>query len=212
MLTVAPGTNVKDVCVASHFNNNRISSNVSVSNIQHASQTNDAIAHFEEFSRQLNDTFQRRQDLLFEGKLAEFNEQYRQSNFITARSRMYRELVREVDLLEQEERREDEVQDPPEMKGSRTFERGGPRRRTGAELAMKELEKSDKLISKSERRKQSFTSQKPSTSPQKKPSRYPTVPAKNTFTGLISGAHLPAEELARFVIKRDAQLAAQRPS
>ena len=40
---------------------------------------------------------------------------------------MYYELTREVDMLEQEEWREDEVQDPPEMKAPRTFGRGGLR-------------------------------------------------------------------------------------
>ena len=50
---------------------------------------------------------------------------------------MYYKLTREVDMLKQEEQREDEVQDPPEMTGPHTFGKGGPRRKTGAELAMK---------------------------------------------------------------------------
>lgn len=106
-------------------------------------------------------------------------------------------------MLEQEERREDEVQDPPEMKAPRTFGRGGLRRKTGAELAMKELERGDKLTLHSRHQKQ------PSMSRQRN-SLQSSAPAKNIASGLISGAHLPAAELARFVMERDPPLAAQQ--
>ena len=213
-LTVVPETNVEDAQLTVHFNNSRPLSNVSICEIEHASQTNDATAHFEGFNRQLNDASQRQQELLFEAKLAEFNERYRQSRSATARSHMYHELTREVDMLEQEEQREDEVQDPPEMTGPRTFGRGGPRRKTGAELAMEELEKCNKPTSQSQHQNQPSVSQKTFTFHRRKPFSRPFVHATNIHDGLIqdgliSGAHLPAEELARFVIEREARLAAQ---
>ena len=116
---------------------------------------------------------------------------------------MYHELSREVDMLKQEEQREDEVQDPPEMTGSCTFGRGRPCRKTGAEWAMKELERADKLTLHSRHQKQ------PSMSRQRN-SLQSSAPAKNIASSLISGAHLPAAELARFVMERDPPLAAQQ--
>jgi len=193
-LTVEPKTNVEGGQLTLRFS--RPSSNVSIHDIEHASQTNDAISHFEGINCQLNEASQRRQDLLFEVKLAEFNERYRQSRSATARSRIYHELTREIDILEQEERREDEVQDPPEMKGPRTFGRGGPRRKTAAELAMKELERHDRPTLRPQHQSQ------PSTSRQLNCQLAPAS-AKNIVGGLISGAHLPAAELARVVMMRD---------
>src|SRR5438045_461823 len=57
---------------------------------------------------------------------------------------MYHGLAKEVEMLNRKEQREDKVQDPPGMMGPRTFGRGGTHRKTGAELAMRELERRDK--------------------------------------------------------------------
>lgn len=206
-LIIVPETNVEDARLTLHFNKSRPLNNISIGDIEHASQTNDAAAHFEGFNRQLNNASQRRQELLFEAKLAEFNELYRQSRSATARNHIYHELIREVDILKQEERRENEVQDPPEMTGPRTFGKGGPRRKTGAELVMKELKRHDKPTLQTRHQKQSSMSRQ-------RNSHQLLAPVKNMADGLISGAHLPAAELAKLFMERDpSQLAApQRPS
>ena len=105
-------------------------------------------------------------------------------------------------MFEQEERRENEVQDSFQMTGSRIFEREGPRRKTGAELTMKKLKRHDQPIVRTQHQNQSFGS------PQRN-SHQSSVLSNNIVDGLISGAHLSAAELTKFVIKRDSQFAAQ---
>ena len=51
-------------------------------------------------------------------------------------------------MIRNEKRRHEEVQDPPEIQGNRTFGRGGPRKKTAAELAVARLEKEDRLPSR----------------------------------------------------------------
>ena len=207
-LIIIPETNIEDARLTLHFNKSRpLPNNVSIGDIEHASQTNDATAHFEGFNRQLNNASQRRQELLFEAKLAEFNELYRQSRSATARNHIYHELIRKVDILKQEERRENEIQDPSEMTGPRIFGKGGPRRKTGAELVMKELKRRDKPILQIRHQKQSSISRQ-------RNSHQLLASVKNMADDLISGAHLPTAELAKLFMERDpSQLAApQRPS
>src|SRR5436190_19140033 len=98
---------------------------------------------------------------------------------LSVTSNTLHKLTREVDMLKQEEQREDEVQDPPEMTGPCTFGRG-PHRKTGAELAMKELERHDKLTSR-------FGNQKQTSTLCQRNSYQPSAPAKNRLSGLISG-------------------------
>ena len=58
---------------------------------------------------------------------------------------MLQEIDREMHLLDQEEKRIANIQDPPQMRGPRrTFGQGGTRRLTQAEIAEKELERSDR--------------------------------------------------------------------
>ena len=63
---------------------------------------------------------------------------------------MFREINRELDILDKEEYNIANVLDPPEMRGRRTFGRGGQRQLTAAEIIEKELQQNDKRPTESE--------------------------------------------------------------
>jgi hypothetical protein len=118
--------------------------NISLNSIMQASQSNDAVFNSNGINNHLIDTIRRQQSLLFDQKLADFGERFRNAPD-SVQSRMLSELNRELDLMKREEQYQAEVQDPPQMtEARRTFGKGGKRRRTAAEQVQKELEQNDK--------------------------------------------------------------------
>lgn len=56
-----------------------------------------------------------------------------------------------MDVLDQEQRNVNIIQDPPSMRSCRTYKRGGKRLSTGAKIADKELRDQQKLAEKETR-------------------------------------------------------------
>jgi len=109
-----------------------------------ASQSNDTVFNSDGINNYLIDTTRHQQSLLFDQKLADFGERFRNAPD-SIQSRMLSELNRELDMMEREEQHQAEIQDPPQMtEARRTFGKGGKRRLTGAEEVQKELEQNDK--------------------------------------------------------------------
>ena len=61
---------------------------------------------------------------------------------------MLHEINRQLDILDKEEQNVTNLQDPPEMRGQRTFGRGGRRRLTAAEFTEKQLQRNNKKAGK----------------------------------------------------------------
>jgi hypothetical protein len=83
---------------------------------------------------------------MFEDKPAQIIEEYQGAND-AVKGKTLDEISRGVNMIRNEKRRHEEVQDPPEIQGICTFGRGGLRKKTAAELAVAQLEKEDKLPS-----------------------------------------------------------------
>lgn len=115
--------------------------------IAQASQINDATAFFEGNNRQINEASRLAQTHLFEDKLAQMLEEYRDANS-AVKGKILDEISRGVNMIRNEKHRHEELQDPPEIQGNRTFGRGGLRKKTAAELAVARLEKEDRLPSR----------------------------------------------------------------
>ena len=87
----------------------------------------------------------------FEEKITRFNDHFKDASD-AVRSSMLREFERGLSVAEKEEYKIARVRDPQEMSGKRrTFGKGGKRRLTAAEIAVKELERDDKQSMSSER-------------------------------------------------------------
>ena len=113
--------------------------NISLRDIQHASQLNNTIAFSDRLRNQLNDTTRTRQSLDLQEKLAQLLEKFPSASD-AAQATLLQDIDRKLKALEQSST----AQDPQELKGRRTFGRGGPRQLTAAEIAEKELAKSDR--------------------------------------------------------------------
>jgi len=103
------------------------------------SQLNNTIAFSDRLRTQLNDTTRTRQSLDLQEKLAQLLEKFPSASD-AAKATLLQDIDRKLNALEQSTT----AQDPQELKGRRTFGRGGPRRLTAAEIAEKELAKSDR--------------------------------------------------------------------
>jgi hypothetical protein len=119
--------------------------NLTIDDVTHAIQSNNAIDYTERLRTSLNDKVRASQGLSLENKLLEFNSRFNVASDIV-RSRMLQEVDRGMDILTQEEQNIARIQDPAQIKGQRgrTFGKGGPRKRTAAEIAEKELKRNDR--------------------------------------------------------------------
>ena len=103
------------------------------------SQLNNTIAFSDRLRTQLNDTTRTRQSLDLQEKLAQLLEKFPSASD-AAKATSLQDIDRKLNALEQSTA----AQDPKELKGQRTFGKGGPRQLTVAEIAEKELAKSDR--------------------------------------------------------------------
>ena len=114
--------------------------NISLRDVQHASQLNNTIPFSDRLRGQLNDATRTRQSLDLQEKLAQLLEKFPSATDAAQATLLQDSIDRELNAIEQSTA----TQDPQELKGRRTFGRGVPRRLTAAEGAEKELAKSDK--------------------------------------------------------------------
>ena len=123
---------------------NRPANNITLGEIAHASQSNNATTFSERHKLQLNDAARNSQTLSFEENFALYTKRFNQASD-TVRAHMLHEINRQLDILDKEEQNVINLQDPPEMGGRRTFSRGGRRRLTATEFTEKQLQRNDKI-------------------------------------------------------------------
>ena len=111
--------------------------------IGQASQINEATLYIEGNNRWINETSRFAQSHLFKEKLAQMLDEYQDANSIV-QGKILNEISCGVEKIRKEKRRHEEVQDPPEIQGNRTFGRGGPRKKTSTEVALARLQKEDR--------------------------------------------------------------------
>ena len=122
-----------------------ISSNIH--DITRASRVNDAAAFFDRNNRQINQVSQRQLTHQFEDKLVHLLNKYCNADTVIQED-LLKAMNREFDMIERENRRHIEVQDSLEIQENRTFGKRGPRKKTGAELAVARLRNNDKPVRK----------------------------------------------------------------
>src|SRR5579859_4193618 len=111
--------------------------------IAQASQINNAAAFSPGNNHQINEASRCERTHLFEDKLTQMLDQYRSAGSVV-QGTIINVINDGIELIRREKRQHEEVQDPPEIQGNRTYGRGGPRKRTGAELAVARLKKGDR--------------------------------------------------------------------
>lgn len=122
---------------------------LSLDDVTHAIQSNNVIDYSEHLRTALNNTIRASQGLSLETKLLEFNNRFNVASD-AVRARMLQDMDRGMHMLTREEQNIARIQDPSEIRGQRgrTFGKGGPCRRTAAEIAENELKKSDRRASR----------------------------------------------------------------
>ena len=141
MLILELITNIEDARLTVYRPDQRSVNNISLRDIAHASQTNNAISFTDRLRNQLNDVERKKQSLDLEAKLAQIIETFPNASD-TVKAALLKDLDLELEILDNAAI--STAQDPPAFKGRRTYGKGGPRRLTAAEIAEKELEKSDR--------------------------------------------------------------------
>ena len=120
--------------------------NISLRDIEHASQLNNTISFMNRLRDQLNDAERKKQSLDLTAKLAQISE-----SFAKAPDNVKAELLQDVDLKLNVLNKAliSTPQDSPEFKGRKTYGKGGSRKLTAAELAEKDLINNDRQAKES---------------------------------------------------------------
>src|SRR5436190_13343345 len=113
---------------------------IPLDDISRASLSNNAVTYSERLNSQLNDAARHSQTIAFEDRFLKYTDRFQRAPD-DVRANILHELDRELNMLDKEQ---SDIQDPPEMRGRRTFGKGGPRRLTAAEIAEKELQQNDR--------------------------------------------------------------------
>ena len=127
--------------------------NIQLDDITRSTNNNNSISHSDHLRTHLNDRARNTQTVHLEEKVIALNQHFKKASD-AVRTHILQEVQRGMDFLDQEQRNVDTIQDPPSMRGRRTYGRGGKRLATGAEIADKELQDQQKLAEKEARDKQ----------------------------------------------------------
>ena len=114
------------------------SNNIQLDDIARSVNNNNLISHSDHLRAHLNDTARNTQTVQLEEKVIALNQHFEKASD-AVRARVLQEIQHGMDILDQEQRNVNIIQDPPSMRGRRTYGHGGKRRSTGAEIADKEL-------------------------------------------------------------------------
>ena len=146
MLILELVTNIEDARLTIYRPDQRPVNNISLRDIEHASQFNNSISFIDRRRYQLNEVESKKQSLDLEAKLAEMMER-----FPKASDAVKAALLKDIDLELQrlDKAATSTTQDPPQFKGPRTYGKGGSRKRTAAEIAETELDKNDRVAKRS---------------------------------------------------------------
>ena len=121
--------------------------------IARSTNNNNLISHSDHLRTYLNNTARNTQTVQLEEKVIVLNQHFEKASE-AFRARVLQEIQGGIDILDQEQRNVNIIQDPPSMRGRCTYERGGKRLSTGAEIADKELRDQKKFADKEARSKQ----------------------------------------------------------
>ena len=123
------------------------SNNIQLDDIARSTNNNNLISHSDHLKTYLNDTARNTQTIQLEEKVIILNQHFEKASD-NVRAHVLQEIQHGMDILDQEQRNVNIIQDPSSMRGRRTYGRGGKRLPTGAEIADKELRDQQKLAEK----------------------------------------------------------------
>ena len=115
--------------------------NISLHDIEHASQSNNKISFIDKLRNQLNDAERKKQSLDLEVKLRQIIETFSKASD-TVKTALLKDIDLELNILNKASI--STTQDPPEFKRRKMHRKGESRKLTAAEIAEKELKKSDR--------------------------------------------------------------------
>lgn len=112
--------------------------NIQLYEIARSADVNDLVDRTALLRNQLNDAARATQTVHLEEQFVELRQRYVNASD-AVRASVLRDLQRGIETLDKEQHNIDNIQDPPSMRGRRTYGRGRSRLQTGAEVADKEL-------------------------------------------------------------------------
>ena len=133
--------NIEDAHLTIYRPNQRPVNNISLRDIEHASQSNNTISFIDRLRGQLNNMERKKLSLDLEAKLAQIIERFPKASD-AVKTALLKDIDLELEMLDTAAI--STVQDPPEFKGWWIYGKGGPWKLTAAEIAEKELEKNDR--------------------------------------------------------------------
>ena len=113
--------------------------NIQLNEIACSVNVNNLVDHPALLRTRLNNTARTNQIIRLEEKFIQLSQLFTNAPSEAACASALQELESGIESLEKEQHNIDTIQDPPSMQGCRIYGRGGPRLRTGAEIADKEL-------------------------------------------------------------------------
>lgn len=124
-----------------------LSNNMQLEDITQAAIINNLLSSPDHLRIQLNNITRTNQMIQLEEKIVAFGNHF-QTTSDSIRAQILKKMDDGIHQLEQEERNLTFIQDPPQLRGRRTYRQGGRRLQTGGERADKELQHQDQMAGK----------------------------------------------------------------